>query len=63
MRAAGVVALCAFAALSCAAPAPAPPADSARTWDVRILRDTWGVPHVRSDTDNGAMYGLGYDVD
>ena len=30
---------------------------------IELLRDTWGVPHVRSDTDNGAMYGLGYDVD
>src|SRR5512141_558906 len=27
---------------------------------VELLRDTWGVPHVFSDTDCGAMYGLGY---
>jgi penicillin G amidase len=27
---------------------------------VELLRDTWGVPHVFSDTDRGAMYGLGY---
>ena len=30
---------------------------------IELLRDTWGVPHVLSDTDNGAMYGLDYDVD
>ncbi|MHC4228871.1 MAG: penicillin acylase family protein, partial [Planctomycetota bacterium] len=29
---------------------------------VELLRDTWGVPHVFSDTDVGAMYGLGYAV-
>jgi penicillin amidase len=27
---------------------------------VELLRDTWGIPHVFSDTDRGAMYGLGY---
>src|ERR1043166_2362705 len=27
---------------------------------VELLRDTWGVPHVFSETDRGAMYGLGY---
>jgi penicillin amidase len=27
---------------------------------VEVLRDTWGVPHVFSETDRGAMYGLGY---
>ena len=27
---------------------------------VELLRDTWGVPHIFSDTDTGAMYGLGY---
>ena len=25
-----------------------------------ILRDPWGIPHVFSDTDIGAFYGLGY---
>src|SRR5882724_1961494 len=24
------------------------------------MRDTWGIPHVFSDTDAGAMHGLGY---
>jgi len=27
---------------------------------VELLRDTWGIPHVFSDTDEGAMFGLGY---
>ncbi|KPK95894.1 hypothetical protein AMJ80_02960, partial [bacterium SM23_31] len=28
--------------------------------EVEIIRDTWGLPHVFSETDEGAMYGLGY---
>ena len=27
---------------------------------IELLRDRWGVPHVFSQTDAGAMYGLGY---
>ncbi len=27
---------------------------------VEVLRDNWGIPHVFSETDRGAMYGLGY---
>ncbi len=27
---------------------------------VEILRDPWGIPHVFSETDAGAFYGLGY---
>ncbi len=27
---------------------------------VELVRDQWGVPYVFSDTDAGAMYGLGY---
>ncbi|HRZ35833.1 MAG TPA: penicillin acylase family protein [Candidatus Paceibacterota bacterium] len=27
---------------------------------VELLRDRWGIPHVFSDTDEGAMYGLGF---
>ena len=27
---------------------------------IELVRDTWGIPHVFSDTDAGAMYGLGY---
>lgn len=60
MRAGVAVALCAFAALSCAEPASAPPSEGARTFDVRILRDTWGVPHVFGKTDADAAFGLAY---
>ena len=28
--------------------------------NVELLRDSWGVPHVFAETDEGAMYGLGY---
>ncbi len=27
---------------------------------VELLRDSWGIPHVFSETDAGAFYGLGY---
>ena len=27
---------------------------------IELMRDTWGVPHIFSNTDAGAMYGLGY---
>ncbi len=27
---------------------------------IELVRDRWGVPHVFSETDAGAMYGLGY---
>lgn len=30
------------------------------TYDVRILRDTWGVPHVFGKTDAATAYGLGF---
>src|SRR6185436_14581079 len=26
---------------------------------IDLVRDTWGIPHVFSETDAGAMYGLG----
>src|SRR5258705_8343021 len=29
---------------------------------IELMRDTWGIPHVFSDTDAGAMYGLGFDT-
>ena len=28
--------------------------------EVRIYRDTWGVPHIRANTSTGVMYGFGY---
>ena len=30
------------------------------TYDVRILRDRWGVPHVFGKTDAATAYGLGF---
>jgi penicillin G amidase len=27
---------------------------------IELIRDTWGIPHVFSETDHGAIYGLGY---
>lgn len=30
------------------------------TYDVTILRDTWGVPHIFGQTDADAAYGLAY---
>ncbi len=27
---------------------------------IELIRDQWGVPHIFSETDIGAMYGLGY---
>ena len=32
----------------------------AQTYDVRIRRDTWGVPHILGKTDADAAYGLGF---
>ncbi|MBI5115600.1 acylase [Candidatus Poribacteria bacterium] len=31
-----------------------------KTYDVRILRDTWGVPHIFGRTDADVAYGLAY---
>ena len=31
-----------------------------REYDVRILRDTWGVPHIFGKTDADTAYGLAY---
>ena len=33
---------------------------AAGKYDVKILRDTWGVPHVFGKTDADTAYGLGY---
>ncbi|MDO9488977.1 MAG: penicillin acylase family protein, partial [Sphingomonadaceae bacterium] len=37
---------------------PAP--DAARRYDVRIVRDSWGVPHIYGKTDADVGYGIGY---
>ena len=34
--------------------------DLGAQYDVRILRDTWGVPHVFGQTDADAAFGLAY---
>jgi acyl-homoserine-lactone acylase len=35
-------------------------AEAGEGYDARILRDTWGVPHVFGVTDADAAYGLAY---
>jgi len=32
----------------------------ARAFDVEILRDNWGIPHIYGDTDADAAFGLAY---
>ena len=48
-----------LAALAVLAAAPAFAAPSLHH-DVRIRRDTWGVPHIAAATDPDAAYGLGF---
>ncbi len=38
----------------------APTADPITPHDVRIDRDTWGVPHISGKTDADVAYGIGY---
>ena len=52
-----LLALCALLPCLCQILAASPPAGYGR---VELLRDTWAIPHIFSDTDEGAMYGLGY---
>ena len=33
---------------------------AAKTYDVKILRDSWGVPHIYGKTDADVAYGLAY---
>ncbi len=33
---------------------------AASQYDVEIIRDTWGVPHIYGKTDNDAAFGLAY---
>lgn len=39
---------------------PAPLLDAARRYQVRILRDEFGVPHIYGETDADVAYGLGF---
>ena len=48
------------AVLAALAGAPLAAADAQAGRDVRIRRDTWGVPHVLGRTDADAAYGLGF---
>ena len=43
---------------TCCPPASAAP--DAAYGRIELIRDTWGIPHVFSETDEGAMYGLGH---
>src|SRR5262245_21962703 len=43
-------------ALAPVTPAPADEKDE----EVTILRDDFGVPHIFADTEEGAVYGMGY---
>lgn len=29
---------------------------------IELIRDTWGIPHLFSETDAGALYGLGFAI-
>lgn len=49
-----------FVALLFAAFLPSTVASAEDYSSVELIRDRWGVPHVFADTDEGAMYGLGY---
>src|SRR6056297_91975 len=35
-------------------------AEPAASYDVEIIRDQWGVPHIFGVTDNDAAFGLAY---
>jgi len=50
-----LVVLCLLAVTAITQAAPV-----ARYGRVDLLRDSWGAPHVFAETDEGAMYGLGY---
>jgi acyl-homoserine-lactone acylase len=60
----GFVIVLAFAAMYIFFPLPPEDlsslADRASNYDVKILRDTYGVPHIFGHTDADAAYGLAY---
>lgn len=45
--------------LACS-PATPPTHDSGHTYDVKILRDSWGVPHIFGKTDADTAFGLAW---
>ena len=34
--------------------------DAAATYDARVIRDQWGLPHIFGKTDADVTFGLGY---
>ncbi|MCL4218428.1 MAG: penicillin acylase family protein, partial [Candidatus Hydrogenedentes bacterium] len=56
-----VVALAGFVVFSRAGgPSRAEYIAAAQHYDVRILRDSWGVPHIFGKTDADTAFGLAY---
>jgi len=53
---ASAIGLASWEPLTAHAPAPPP----AHRYDTRIVRDTWGVPHIFGTTDADVAYGIGY---
>jgi len=51
---------CAFSGASLAKAPGADLKELGALYDVRILRDTWGVPHIFGRTDRDTAFGLGY---
>src|SRR5262249_13232969 len=47
-----------LAALAWSCPGPA--ADEIDTEEITILRDDFGIPNIFADTEEGAVYGMGY---
>lgn len=39
---------------------PSSPTSPAGYGQIEVIRDQWGIPHVFSETDAGALFGLGY---
>jgi len=56
MKSWALAAACAMALSGCASLCPV----HKDMGKVEIIRDSWGVPNIFSDTDEGAMYGPGY---
>ncbi|MGF1454660.1 MAG: acylase [Alphaproteobacteria bacterium] len=41
-------------------PDPAPYREAAKAYDVEIIRDAWGIPHVFGERDRDTVFGLAY---
>lgn len=60
LSAAGLLSACASAGSSGGAAQTLAAAAKAEDYHVRILRDSWGVPHIFGKTDADAAFGFGY---